>query len=791
MAAPSVTFGPVRTVASTTLESAKNHLVRGLASDGTGWLVAYGVPNAPMFFRRIDAGGKPTGDPVIPFEGWAEGFRLAYDEVSYLAAWEHGPSQGREWHVARFGADGSPLGEIMPFGEPAGATSFDVAGGEQSALAIKCNASCLTRVITPNGVVEGDALPSATYVSATYSDGVWLVVLNTQGVITLTQLGADGTIIEGTTKTIDYGLFRSAVATPTGFALVWLQDDNAHLGTVDFDGTLTQSVKTVAAPASGWYSQHLATFGGKNYLFATADDAASTPLVQRLSASFEPVGDLSTQLPAVAAHAAASSTAFFGVELAGDDTIQGTTVHYGDTITADALQLVSVAPVTRDHLVGAAAADGWLVLWREGRTAGWAKTKVRAARLHADGTPASAPFDLEESSDQRWPSHVSRGPGGWFVVLEKGSYEGSNTSLEFLADDASDLSPIVQGTPAVSTRALVGSAAGWGRLFTTSDAGKTALHLERFNEDRLLLGDAVVLQDSVIGQWPRLALQHGKYLVTAWKSDGKAVSIALPTSGDAGALAPRELFDVATADLLTVVSDFGTWGISADAVPTDILAFPGAALEVNARTRSPGAPSPGGALLAGPTSGFVAVPNAPSLYDAHFSEQSDHRALLLGYERPYFEDSPQSALLSVVDVTGEEQEAGGAGGAGAGGQANGVGGSELLAGAPGVGGTETVPSDGGAATTPLPTNGGTSSSNAGTANGGRGGKPPLGNDTGEGGRLDEGDDVTLPSNPSGSHNSQGCGCRAAGTDVSGNGTSALPLLLLGALAVRRRRIIPS
>jgi MYXO-CTERM domain-containing protein len=342
-------------------------------------------------------------------------------------------------------------------------------------------------------------------------------------------------------------------------------------------------------------------------------------------------------------------------------------------------------------------------------------------------------------------------------------------------------------------------------------AGNSSLQFERFDSERQLIQRSALAPFA--GQFGT-ALRKQRYFAWWVAEGGKVIACTLPTTGSIAAAEPQELFDPKDTNVFLTTSDNDWWAVTMNGLyepsathswdpqkpfADDLVGFDGAALEVFARSRDHGNVLLGSTLLAGPTTDFEQVIGAPSLYEAHFSERSGNRALLLGYERQFFKDTPQDAVLSVVDVTGEEEAAGGAGGAGAGGQINGTGGSEQLAGAPATGGTEALPAEGGAATIPSNAGDGTGATQASGGRGGtnsagtagQGGKPSLGGDAIEGGVANEGDDIDSPSNPGGPHTSKGCGCRAVGTDVSGNRASALPLLLLGALAVRRRRIIPS
>jgi MYXO-CTERM domain-containing protein len=374
----------------------------------------------------------------------------------------------------------------------------------------------------------------------------------------------------------------------------------------------------------------------------------------------------------------------------------------------------------------------------------------------------------------------------------------------FLADGATTLTPVSQAS-IDDTLETVGSEAGWGRLTVHDDGGAwKSLALERFNQQAELI-DRTPLANGNFVSGAGLALRNGEYFAWWTATGGLVMSVSLPTSGPvAGTVEPKQLFDAKTPLLVLVLSNRSFWGLTDKALyereathifdeprsfPSDLLAFDGAALKVESRFQSNAGIFPGSVAMAEPTTDFTTIANAPSFFDARFSEKSGNRALLLGFEHEYRSELHQRAVVSVIELSGLADEPPSEGGAGAGGDASvGAGGAATTpseAGAPAAGGSEALPTDGGAAT--LPTDGGTSSSHAGTTNGG--GKPPLGNDASEGGSVDEGDDVTHPSSPSGSHNSKGCGCRATGTDVSGDGTGAL--LLLGALAVRRRRIIPS
>lgn len=810
VAAPGVTFGPVGAVESSATLTPWWGKIAGLASDGETWLAAYNLDRDGLFLRRVDANGKVVGDPILGVKTWARTFDIIHDGTSYLAAWEDGASVDHKWRVTRYASNGESLGDLDLFaGDNDWTNDVALARGEKSALIVRCGSICSTHVVTADGAVEGDILPGTQFVSASYSDGVWLVVRGTGTGLALVQLGADGTVIEGTAKEVTGPGYATVLGTPDGFGLALSQGNDVMLANVGFDGSFAPVPQTLSSSNGPLVAERLSSFGGHNYLFLQEwVGDTRRPLMQELSAGFVPIGSPVSNFPAVASYAVASSTAIFGLSLAADYTIHGATLHAENGLTADPLQLVGETPVNEWALLGAPAPnDGWLVAWMQtGSTA----SKIKFAHLNPNGARTDDTFEVDHQvsplQQEYTPTELSRGPGGWLLSLSL--FDGGNTPgiICFIADGGTSLSPVPQAANS-GIADVVGSAEGWGRVVALPKdiQDNYSLVYERFNATRELVDRTTLVpksRSSLTGFGT--ALRHGTYFVWWRAENGKVLSRTLPTGGPVGASNPEELVDPEGQSPYLAVSNDDWWAWTPTALyergvthqfaqrasaPSDFRAFNGASLAVytGGLANGDGTFVPGSVALAEPTTELGPIAGAPSFLDAHFSEPAGQRALLLGFETGFFKNRYQRAVVSTVEVTGVEPpiETGGASGEGGGN----AGGSELLAGAPANGGVAAV-GDGGAATTPSDAGSGPSVAGSTTSGGSHGFAGNRPDDVVRGGEPSEGGDVTTPSDdPNGSRTSKGCGCRATGS--SDNGAAAFPLLILGTLALRRRRIIPS
>lgn len=796
MARPAVSISPLVLVEPAPKLAPSDGRPLALASDGSGWLVAYrdGQPGT-TFLRAIGADGIPKGVPVPLVYGVVDTVHLAFDGTSYVVAWEDHPVFGEKWHLQRIGVDGTPGAAIDAFQNiQSGVQQLALAGGDQSTLAVACDLSCHARVITPAGVAAGASLPKTiSSPGAGYSDGTWLVVTVAGDGLHLAQLDATGAVIDGTEKALgNAGAFLpSVVATPDGFAVAWSEGSIVRVATVDFDGAVGP-VADVTPPGDSFsYVPRLEAFGGDHYLFAQCNGCVDPPVLQKLDANFVPSGELITDFPAAAMFAESSSSGVFGVEWVGDHWAEGSLLHFGQSITADSAQTISVNVRSQTQLLGAPAPGGWLVAWNEDPFDGSQPPSLMAARLDDAGTPLAAPFALAELNASDALMDLERGPSGWlFSTLQV-----HGAKLRFLADGDSALSPVLSSSE--QGLQLASSSAGWAALAQESN---DSVVLYRVDAQGQYIDQTTVLPPG--SAWFAGVESDGSgYLIWWTDLDGNGWSRHIPGSG---------AIPDGTATKLGPEGSFyywryagGTWwGATSKSIWEgghvhsleqtweSMQVFRGAALllapaEGNATEVFPATL---GVLDAAPGAGVTKLDAAPPAFEAHFSQPNENRVLMLGYSRrvPYNRVLGQRAVVSVIEVA--DVADGGAGGVGGEGSGN-------NGGMPAEGGTTTSTDGGG--TTPADAGNGTGGTDANQAgNGGRGGS--VGN-LDEGGVFDEGDDTVPPSDggasdgtsASGPHHSKGCGCRAAGTDVSGSNGSALPLLLLGALAVRRRRIIPS
>lgn len=776
---------------------------RALASDGTGWLVAYADANqGKLFLRRIGADGVPQGSPVPLTSNIAGQVSLAFDGTSFLASWVDGPNGPEDWHFRRVGTDGK-LGDFVDVfhGSLRITSNVVLSGGEQSTLALIGGS---TRIVTSEGVTDGAELTSGGSVVA-YSDGTWLVVGGGQAGLSLVQIDGTGAVVDGTEKTIAgaIGYYPSVVATSDGFAVAWDDLKTVHVATVGFDGAMGPVADLTPPAGASLYSPRIKTIGGQHYVFATCYPCAAQNVAQRLDANFVPTGTLITDFPLAAVLAEPSRSGVFGLEQV-DYVLEGSLLHSGQTITADTPHPVSIGLRTQNDLQGAPAPDGWLVAWKENIYGSQAPGALMATRLDETGAPSAPPFKLGQLRPSDYLLDLARGPNGWLFSI----WDSNGPALELLPDGNAKLTFVAAAEWGLK---LAASTAGWGGIgikdnrsvlfYRVDENGtyvdKTTLATKDLNEGLYDCG-VEVEGDDYLAWWTDSNRNGWTRRIPATGP----IADALPTELPNGSYVWRRAAGTWWGTSFQQVSEgeqkyaldkslWTGWG--------DLHAARGAAVFVSRPYPHQEDYVLGGLALGVSGVGATTIANAPWAFDPHFSQADGDRFLMLGYARaiPYNETKDQRAVVSVVELTGLDQSggAGGEGGTSTGGTSGGIGGSESFAGAPQTGGVASV-DDGGAATIPSDAGngavGGTITSNGGTGRGGRsgfGGNRP--DDAINGGAADEGDDVTSPSDGAhGPRTSKGCGCRAAGSETDGS-AAALPLLALGALALRRRRIIPS